>query len=261
MNSKLKQVFLLVLLVVFLIIINYNFLDSSLENFFEESEFGFVERVIDGDTVVINSSSIRLLGVNSPEKGEKYYEEAKSFLESRVLNKTVEMKFGNEKYDRYDRILAYVFLNEKNVNLELVEKGFANFYFPSGKDFYYNDFKQAWKDCLNFNLNLCERSQNICANCIELKKFDFENDVLVFYNKCSYDCDLTGWGIKDEGRKEFFFQRFVLKPFSEIKIIVGEGVDNSTTLFWKAEDYVFTQTGDSLFLRDVKGKLVLWESY
>jgi len=30
-------------------------------------------------------------------------------------------------------------------------------------------------------------------------------------------------------------------------------------LFWKNEDYVWAKTGDTLFLRDGKGKLVLWE--
>jgi len=30
---------------------------------------------------------------------------------------------------------------------------------------------------------------------------------------------------------------------------------------WKKKDYVWTKTGDSLFLRDSKGKLVLWKSY
>ncbi|MBU1129583.1 MAG: thermonuclease family protein [Nanoarchaeota archaeon] len=261
MNSKSKQVFLLILLVVCLIVINYNFLDKSLEGFFEESEMVFVERVIDGDTVVFNSSSIRLLGINSPERGEKYYEEAKNFLEKEVLNKTVELKFGNERYDKYDRLLAYVFVGQENVNLKLVEKGFANFYFPSGKDFYYDDFEKAWESCLNLNKNLCEKSQNICKDCIELKKFDFENEVLVFYNKCLYDCSLEGWEIKDEGRKNFVFHEFNLKTFSEVQVVVGNGIDNSTTLFWKGEDYVWTKTGDSLFLRDDEGGLVLWKGY
>jgi len=261
MHYKQKYAFLLIFLVIFLFVINYNFLDKSLEGFFEESESGFVERVIDGDTIVVNSTSVRLLGINCPEKGEKYYEEAKDFLEKEVLNKTVELKFGNERYDRYGRLLAYVFLDEENVNLELVEKGFANFYFPSGKDNYYNDFEKAWENCLSSNLNLCEKSQDVCANCIELKNFNFENEVLGFYNNCSFDCDLTGWEIKDEGRKKFVFSEFVLNPFLEVKIIVGNGKDNSTTLFWKGEDYVWTKTGDSLFLRDDEGRLVLWESY
>ena len=40
-----------------------------------------VRRVIDGDTIVAESRSIRLLGINTPERGEEYYLEAKEFLE------------------------------------------------------------------------------------------------------------------------------------------------------------------------------------
>jgi len=258
MMSKKSQIFLLVLLVILFFVINYNFIDNWFKNFFEESESGFVERVIDGDTIVIGNNSIRLLGINSPERGEPYYEQAKQFLEKQILNKTIKLKFGNERYDKYDRLLAYVFLGEKNVNIELVEKGFANFYFPSGKDFYYKDFEQAWEICLNSNKNLCEKSGDVCAECIELKKFDFKNEILVFYNDCSFDCDLTDWGIKHEGRKNFVFPKFVLNSFSEVKVVVENGIDNSTTLFWKGEDDVFTKTGDGLFLRDAEGKLVLW---
>ena len=32
-----------------------------------------VKRVIDGDTVVVDGVSVRLLGINTPERGEKLY--------------------------------------------------------------------------------------------------------------------------------------------------------------------------------------------
>lgn len=44
-------------------------------------------------------------------------------------------------------------------------------------------------------------------------------------------------------------------------MLVGDGVDNKEVLFWKGKKYVWTKTGDSLFLRDKEGGLVLWESY
>ena len=108
-----KQIFLIILLVIVLFIINYSFLDSKLENFLTDSETEIVERVIDGDTIVINKTSVRFLGINTPEIGEIYYSEAKEFLEEIVLNKTIKLEFGKEKYDLYKRILAYVFLREK----------------------------------------------------------------------------------------------------------------------------------------------------
>ena len=296
-----KNVIVLISLIIILFVVNYVFLDSLLINLFDEGEVVVVERVIDGDTVVAEDTaslhsrhenlsrgvSVRLLGINSPEKGEQYYNEAREFLEEAVINKTVILKFGKEKYDKYNRTLAYIFVDGKNINLKLVKAGFANFYFPSGRDVYYEDFKEAWEECEE---NLCEMSVDECADCIELEEFDYENEVVVFYNKCDFDCELTEWEIKDEGRKNFVFPDFVLGEGESVKVIVSEApshrddllgqmpqaskrfsekiftkgkdvVNNQNEIFWRRKDYVWTNSGDTLFLRDEKGKLVLWESY
>ena len=46
-----------------------------------------------------------------------------------------------------------------------------------------------------------------------------------------------------------------------MKIKVGNETNRNNVLFWKDEDYVWTSTGDSLFLRDEKGRLVIYENY
>ncbi|MCR4327811.1 MAG: thermonuclease family protein [Nanoarchaeota archaeon] len=255
-----EKTFLLIL-VLMLLALNYSFLDSALINLFDNSEYGLVERVIDGDTVVINGTSVRLLGINSPEKGEKYSKEATEYLESKVLNKTVRLEYGKEKFDLYGRKLSYLFLGTENVNLGIVLNGYSNFYFPSGKDVYYSEFKQAWENCLDKKTNLCEMSNNPCALCIELKELSYKGDKAVFYNKCSFSCDLSGWKIKDEGRKNFIFENFIFESFSQVEVKSGEGVNTQKVLFWTGETYVWTKTGDTLFLRDSEGKLVLWSSY
>ncbi len=261
MNLKQKDILIISLLIIALLVINYPFLDKALQKFLTNYETIHVDRVIDGDTIVSNKTSIRLLGINSPERGELYYTEAKEFLEKLILNETVDLEFGKEKYDKYQRTLAYLYINRENINLKLVEKGFANFYFPSGKDNYYNKFKDAWEECINNNLNLCENSVNNCSQCIELRELSVDNQQVILYNNCNFSCDLTNWEIKDEGRKKFVFEDFVLNVNKEVSIVVGDGIDNSFTLYWSGEEYVWTETGDSLFLRDEDGKLVLWESY
>ncbi len=261
MSNKRKQVILLIILILILLTINYPFLDKKLEEFLREGKYAKVTRVIDGDTIEIdNNESVRLLGINTPERGEPYFEQATEFLESLILNETVRLEFGKEEKDKYGRTLGYVFLNDENVNLEIIERGFANFYFPSGKDVYYSNFKEAWEECLEENINLCEKSDDECAGCISLKEFDYENEIVVFYNKCNFDCELTRWSIKHEGRKKFIFPDSILREGKEINIIVREGKNNETSLFWNEED-VFIETGDSLFLRDDEGKLVFWKSY
>ncbi len=248
--EKKKGKLLLVCLIVLLIAINYNFINSFLIKKFDSKEVVFVERVIDGDTVVVNGSSMRLLGINTPEKNEIGYEEAKEFLENLVLDKDIKIeKFGK---DLYYRDLVYLFdFSGRNINLEIVENGFGNYYFPEGKDKYYKNFVSAWEKCLDENINLCEKSSVSYADCISVKEWNIKEDKVILENVCDFDCDLNKWEIKDEGRKKFIFENFVLKSFSEIEISAEDF--NKT--------YVWTKTGDTIFIRDNLGKLVFWDGY
>ena len=258
MNLKTKIIILIVLFSIGLFLGVYGFLDAKLQGYLISSDTAFIDRVIDGDTVESNGTSIRLLGINCPERGEIYYLEAKEFLEGLVLNETVRLEYGKEKEDRYGRILAYLHIGSQNINLKLVENGYANIYFPSGRDTHYNEFAQAWGECSE---NLCEISKDECAICIKLTRFDYENEIIILKNSCNFNCELTGWTIKDEGRKKFIFPELNLESLEIIEILVGEGKNDENTLYWKGETYVWTRTGDSLFLRDDEGGLVLWDGY
>lgn len=248
--KKGKEFIFLLLLIAIFIYVNYNSMDSFVVKNLEGKEQVHIDRVIDGDTVVSNKTSMRLLGINTPEKGEYLSDKAKKFLEEKALNKTLDVERKGK--DLYKRELVYFYEpnSEKSINLEIIENGFGNYYFPEGKDDYYKDFVNAWEKCIEKNINLCEKSKNVCASCIELKQFEYEKDVIL-YNKCNFDCNITKWSVKDEGRKTFIFDYFILKSYNEISI--------SNEDF--GEKYVWTKTGDTLFLRDAGGLLVLWEGY
>lgn len=254
-----RRILGLFLLIALLIILNYSKLDKITGNFLSESEEGRVTRIIDGDTVEIGNESIRLLGINTPEKGEIYYKEAKELLSGLVLNKTVRLEKEKEDKDLYGRKLRYIFLNNENINLKLIENGLANSYFPKGKTQHYQEFNEAWIKCVEKNINLCEKSQELCAKCVVLKEFDYNKEKIVLKDSCTYACDIKNWSIKDEGRKRFSFPAITLQD--EITIKVGDGKNTDNVLYWKNQDYVWTQTGDTLFLRDSKGKLVLFNTY
>ncbi len=257
-----KEFYFLIALSLLVFISNYQSLDGLVVDYLTDSELIYVERVIDGDTIETDMGIVRMLGMNTPEKKERYYSEAKEFLEKGILNKKVELVFGKNKKDRYNRTLAYVFLNGKNVNLELVEKGFANYYFPSGKDQFYLDFQDAWNECIKNEVNLCEPSKEKCAKCVSLRELNVKTQEIVFYNQCDFSCNLENWEIKDEGRKKFVFPKFVLDSKKEVKIKVSEEeVEDVKVLTWKRKTYVFTRTGDTLFLRDSKGDLILWKGF
>ena len=87
-----------------------------------------VERVIDGDTMVVSfvfddgskylEERVRFLGVDTPEtvhpnKPVQYYgKEASDFTKKSLTDKTVWLQTDVNPKDRYDRMLAYVWLKE-----------------------------------------------------------------------------------------------------------------------------------------------------
>ncbi len=243
-----KEKIILISAIILLFLINYSFLDRLVVDFLDEQDYVEVDRVIDGDTIVVGNESVRLLGINSPEKGEAYYDKAKIFLEDLILNKSVRLEYGKPKYDKYGRTLAFIFISNTNINIELVRVGLANVYILENKK-YENDLRNAWDKCIEKDMNLCKKSEELCAECIEIKKF--EAQTIVFKNKCDYDCSLNDWEIKDEGRKKFVFGDFILKSGKDVEITADDF----------GESYVWTDTGDTLFLRDDEGMLVLWEEY
>jgi endonuclease YncB( thermonuclease family) len=66
MNKKIKLIIIISFTLLF--IFSYSYLDNLLIKYFKENEIANVERVIDGDTIVANGKTIRLLGINTPEK-------------------------------------------------------------------------------------------------------------------------------------------------------------------------------------------------
>ena len=273
MPKKKRKISLIVILIIVLIAINYNFVDNWLSENFDvvEKESFFVSRVIDGDTVEIenlgNKESVRLIGINTPERGEEIYGEAKTFLESQVVNKTAELEYGKTKRDQYGRTLAYIYINNENVNEKIVENGYGNVYFLED-DKYEKPFRQAWEECLVKNINLCEKSEDVCSSCIDLEKISVPMQAITLYNTCDFSCSIKGWSVKDEGRKKFTFGNVRIAPNSELKLSVSKSTINQSNqlndpgrVYWVRNDYVWTQAGDSVILRDDKNKLVLFFSY
>jgi micrococcal nuclease len=94
-----------------------------------------VERVVDGDTLVVSGDRrVRLIGVDTPETEHPtvdvqcFGREASAFLDDLVPSGTaVRLVYDVERTDRYDRTLAYVYRRSDGafVNGELVRRGFA----------------------------------------------------------------------------------------------------------------------------------------
>jgi len=91
---------------------------------------GIVNYVIDGDTLDINDIRIRLALVDTPERGQDGYKEAREFVKNLCLNKKgeVDIDDGQRRGDRYGREIGVVYCDGINVNKELVENNLTKIY-------------------------------------------------------------------------------------------------------------------------------------
>lgn len=88
---------------------------------------GLCYKVVDGDTIDVEGvGRIRLVGVNTPERGEPGYQTATDYVKSMVLGKKVYLDIDDAKnHDKYGRTLAVVYIDDKNLNQELLRGGYA----------------------------------------------------------------------------------------------------------------------------------------
>lgn len=95
-----------------------------------------VKRVVDGDTVeLVDGDRVRLLALDTPERGEKFYDTAKRLLESLVEGKNVRVEYGNARRDRYGRMLAYLYADDTLLtNRVLIDSGLGYLYLFEDND-------------------------------------------------------------------------------------------------------------------------------
>ena len=95
-----------------------------------------VSGVIDGDTLVSPIGTVRLFGVDTPERGERCYQEATQRL-SELAGDTVRVEAGPRAQDRFGRSLYYVF-TESGASIDeiLVREGLGRAWTRDGQYVY-----------------------------------------------------------------------------------------------------------------------------
>ncbi|WP_226666104.1 thermonuclease family protein [Metabacillus litoralis] len=147
------------------ILLNLTVLLSLLTSCSQENNHGNfivanVNRVVDGDTVNVSidgrEETVRLLLIDTPETVhpskpiEPFGPEASHFMKELLTEKEINLELDVGERDKYGRLLAYLYINEKMVNKMLLEKGLARVayvYEPNTKyvDEFYEIQKKAQK--------------------------------------------------------------------------------------------------------------------
>ena len=90
-------------------------------------ETGVVTKVVDGDTIWVDGAGkVRVIGIDTPERGQCGFGPATSNLKGLVLGREVTLSGdGRDDRDRYGRLLRYVDVNGVDAGLAQVEAGLA----------------------------------------------------------------------------------------------------------------------------------------
>jgi micrococcal nuclease len=130
-NSKRYRLWLILLLLLALINLGLQWSRSHRQY---EGEAWVVKRVVSGQTIEAQLASdsteivqrVRLIGISAPLREQSPWgERAQRQLDKLTGNQKVMLEFDTERKDNSDRLLAYVWLDNRLVNAQLIEEGYV----------------------------------------------------------------------------------------------------------------------------------------
>lgn len=258
--------------------------------------------VIDGDTIDVvlpdgSEERVRLLGIDSPEviasqnkMGEydnitdlecleNWGIEAKRYVTSIVEGSEIELELDSKASlrDTYDRILAYVFYENYDLNAELIKNGYARVYteeefnmkseYMAYQESADNTFTGLW-DC---RVKTTPEPEPSIPGIIDIfyihektagsERQNLNDEYIIFKNVGSIPVDMTGWKLKDAIDNTYTFPDFVIQPGKTFTVHTGKGENTQTDLYWGSEEGIWNDGGDIITLLDATGQIINSEKY
>lgn len=240
---KRKIAFLLALLFTLLLALNIIYFKSA-----GPMREVFVSRVIDGDTFEAGEETFRLANINTPEKSEKGYSQAKDFLFA-FQNSTIEVQ--ELSTDKYGRTLVRAY-SSYYINLKLVQEGLAKKFLVDESELAL--FEEAERNAVMAEKGIWKKSPKY--GCFEILLDEIEEKVYL-ENVCP-TFSIERYVLSDESRKNYKFPQIVL---GEVNVHSGVGKNNQTDLFWGSDQNIWNNDRDTLYLFDSDGFLAAHFSY
>ncbi len=235
--------------------------------------------VQDGDSIRVEldgrEERVRLIGINTPEQGECFGDEARTLLADLVAGQQVSVSTDVDAYDQYGRILGYVWIDDLFVNAELVLEGAA-----LSRDYEPNTTLQSFLDDAERIAQEAGSGMWSATACGSTEQFDItitainadaagrdnENrngEWITITSSSSTEIDLTGWTIKDESsvHRYTFADGVHLAPGASLVLFTGCGEDQPPEYYWCDDTPVWDNSGDTGFLLDPNGTIVSQYGY
>ena len=145
-----KKVLIIIIIFIIFSLFTYNDVRSE-----EIKEISGYAKIIDGDTIKINSKKIRLHGIDAPEKKQVckkpyitivFFSFSKNYLCGQVSTDKLTKKINNQiikckikNVDRYKRLIGECYKKNENLNSWLVSNGYAVAYRKYSKKYISNE--------------------------------------------------------------------------------------------------------------------------
>lgn len=241
-----------------------------------------VASITDGDTLDVRfddgrGAEVRLIGINTPESGECFSDEATLVLNALApVGTRIGMTADVSDVDRFDRLLRYLWVGGMSVNEEAVRRGaaIARRYPPDTA--MADRFHSAQTVAKEAGLGVwapeaCGPRSNSTLVIADLV-FDAPGDDsqnlneewVRIRNDGGAPADLTGWGIKDESasNRYEFPDGFTLASGESVTVHSGCGTDFDADLFWcSVGAAVWNNDGDTVLLLDPNGNTHVTREY
>ena len=161
---------------------------------------GIVTNVIDGDTLDVLTNegdiiTIRLASLDTPERNEPGFNEAKNFITEQCLDKNAQVDPDNNQGLTYGRTVAFVYCEGVNVNEAILDNNLADVYqsFCDVSEFADTNWAQE-HGCLN---NRSDNGDNDGAEKEDPIESDSNNGNRVDINDSSKDLDCKDFDEKN----------------------------------------------------------------
>ncbi|MET0771836.1 MAG: lamin tail domain-containing protein [Candidatus Limnocylindrales bacterium] len=242
-----------------------------------------VSDVIDGDTIRVTApgaeETVRLIGINTPENGECWADEATAALTQLLGTEPVRMERDVSERDPFGRLLRYVITPEgEDAGGLLVDGGhaLARAYPPDTS----HDVEYRARQRLAQEAGLGLWARDACGPALpSIDPASIHIDVhpdaagddsrnlndewVRITNQGDADLDLDGWTVRDESSSHrYHFEGLVLPPGASVTLRSGCGLDTDAERHWCVSgSAIWNNGGDTVLLLDPLGNIVAQLGY
>lgn len=233
---------------------------------------GVVSWIVDGDTIEVEVGSevltVRVAGMNAPDRDECYYDDATDYLIDEIKGETVGLE--TLETDQFDRTLAHVWVNDTLVGLTMVANGLGLGSTPDPGDSHGDQILEAESEAYAGGRGLwahdaCGASSSVPDITLDTGDFDptgpdsehLDSETVTIMNNSNQSVNMTGWVLRDESSRH----RFHFEDNTDIDAGGSLAVRSSDGNWDPGGGPIWNNDGDMALLLDEFGRVIARTRY